>query len=280
MKCKLKKRHELISDYLMGELPEDEARAFEEHYFHCEACFKELKIAEDAINIIAKDGKAIFESAAHQPLTEAKGKSYQKKDSKNIIRNILFPNLSLSQRWGIAFAAMAVTILVLFLTLRSDQEILNDKVISKDEVTFPEDQNDHLIKDTMTQKDKSQINNDFAELTGPSFKPVPYLEGWITENVRSQNDIIDTVFSPAIGKKFYGGKINFRWMLNKTSTEIIIKIMNNSEEVIFMSAPDKDQVPNYNVQAAPEIFKKAGIYYWRIEDENEVLYVGKFYYLK
>ena len=70
MKCKLKNRHELISDYLMGELPEDEARAFEEHYFHCETCFKELKNAEDAITIIAKDGKTIFESATHQLLAE------------------------------------------------------------------------------------------------------------------------------------------------------------------------------------------------------------------
>ena len=70
MECKIKNRHELISNYLLGELPEDEVKAFEEHYFQCETCFKELKIAEDAVNLIEKDGKAIFEPEAHQPLAE------------------------------------------------------------------------------------------------------------------------------------------------------------------------------------------------------------------
>ena len=136
-------------------------------------------------------------------------KSSEDKDSKNIIRNILFHNLSLPQRWGIAFAALAVIVLVLFLTFRNDREVLNEKVISKGEETFPEDQNDSLTKDTIIEKDNSNFKNDFAELTGPSFKPVPYLEEWITENVRSENDIIDTVFSPGIGEKFYDRKITF-----------------------------------------------------------------------
>ena len=270
MECKLKNRNELITRYLFGELPEDETKNFEEHYFQCKTCFKELKIAEDAINIIAKDGKAILNS----------GKSYENKDSRNIIHKLIFPGLSLPKRWGIAFAALAVIVLVLFLTFRNDREVLNEKVISKGEETFPEGQNDSLTKDTITEKDKSQIKNEFAELTGPSFKPAPYLEEWIGENIRSQNDIIDTVFSPAIGEKFYDRKITFQWKMKETSAGITLKILNNLEKEIYTSVLDNNQSPEFTAQANPEIFNQSGLYYWRIENENEVLYVGKFYFLK
>ena len=280
MECKIKNRHKLIFDYLMEELPEDEARAFEEHYFQCETCFKELKISEDAVKLIAKDGKAIFEPEAHQPLAETEGKSYENKESRNIIHKLIFPGLSLPKRWEIAFAAVAVIVLVLFLTFRNDREVLNEKVISKGEETFPEGQNDSLTKDTKTEKDNSQIKNDVAELTGPSFKPVPYLEEWISENVRSQNDVIDKIFSPVIGEKFYDSKITFQWKMNKASTGIIIKIMNNLEKEIYSSTLGNSQTSEYKVQTDSEIFKQSGLYYWRIEDENEVLFVGKFYFLK
>jgi anti-sigma factor RsiW len=52
MECNLLNRDELISAYLTGELPDDDMRIFEEHYFQCYTCFRELKIAEDAATII------------------------------------------------------------------------------------------------------------------------------------------------------------------------------------------------------------------------------------
>jgi hypothetical protein len=279
MECKIKDRHKLISDYLMGELPDDDAKIFEEHYFQCETCFKELKIVEDAINIIAKEGITIFEPEAHQPLAEEGGKSSENKYSKNFIPKLIFPDLSPPKRWGIAFAAITVMVLALFLTLLNDQEVLNDKVITKNKETLPENQENPLAADTISEKDNSPFNNDFAELTGPAFKPVPYLEEWITENVRSVNNNIDTILSPGIGEKFQEKVIIFNWRMVEKEN-VSLKILTNLEEEIFTSNLDKNQLSNYTVQATPEIFKKAGLYYWRIEDENEVLFTGKFYFLK
>jgi len=279
MECKIKNRHKLISDYLMGELPDDDAKNFEEHYFQCETCFKELKIAEDAINLIEREGSAIFEPDAHQPLAETEGKSSENKDSKNIIHKLIFPDLSTPFRWGISFTFIAVLAIILFFLSQNKQGTINEKVITKEEEKFPEDQNDPLAKDTIIEKDNSHLKNDFAELTGPSFKTVPYLEEWITENVRSVNYNIDTVLSTGIGEKFQEKVIIFKWRMVEIEN-VSLKILTNLEEEIFTSTPTKNLLSSYTVQAAPEIFKKAGLYYWRIEDENEVLYVGKFYFLK
>jgi len=278
MECKIKNRHELISNYMMGELPDDEAKNFEEHYFHCETCFKELKIAEDAINIIAKEGPTIFKPDVHQPLVEAEDKSYKDKNLKNIIRKLIFPNLRTPFRWGIALTSTAVLAIIFFFLFQNKQTTKNEKVISKDEVIIPENQNP-LTADTLIKQIDSQNKNDFAVLTEPSFKPATYLEEWITENVRSDN-LIDSVFSPEIGEKFYNSNITFQWKMNKVLDGITIKIMNNLEKEIFKSTLDNDQYPKFTVQANPEIFKQTGLYYWRLEDEEEVLYVGKFYFLK
>ena len=279
MECKLKNRHVLISNYLMGDLPEDDAKNFEEHYFNCETCFKELKIAEDAINIIAKEGPTIFEPEVHQPLAESEDKSYKNKHSQNIIRKLIFPDLRTPFRRGIAFTFTAVLAIIFFFLFQNKQTTKNEKVISKDEVIIPENQNS-LTADTLIKQVDSQNKNDFAELTGTSFKPVTYLDEWVTENVRSENNIIDTVFSPGIEEKFYDSKITFQWKMNKVLEGITIKIMNNLEKEIFNSTLDNDQYPKFTIQANPEIFKQPGLYYWRLEDEEEVLYVGKFYFLK
>ena len=47
MECNLKNRQELMQRYITGELSEGDAKEFEEHYFQCEVCFKELRAMED-----------------------------------------------------------------------------------------------------------------------------------------------------------------------------------------------------------------------------------------
>ena len=57
-------------------------------------------------------------------------------------------------------------------------------------------------------------------------------------------------------------------------------IMNNDEDVIFSTRVSSDNFPEYSLSASQNDFKKSGLYYWRIEDEIEVLYLGKFYFIK
>jgi len=277
MECKIKDRHKLISDYLIGELPDDDAKVFEEHYFQCETCFKELKIAEDAINIIAKEGTTIFEPEAHQPLAETDDESSKHKSFGNITRRFTFPGISSPTRWGIALVTVAAVVaifLIIFIN-RDDQQVSADKIISRDE----ESQNDFQEPQLPNEEAISDEKDVLAELTGPAFKPQPYLEEWINENVRSGSEIIDTVFSPFVGEKFYNKEIIFKWKMNNDKPASF-KILSNVEQEIFIASPEQSQNLISTILVDPNVFKQSGLYYWRIEDENEVLYVGKFYFLK
>ena len=275
MECKLKNRHELISNYLMGELPDDEAKNFEEHYFQCETCFKELKIAEDAISLIRHEGPAILEPQTHQPMAETEDESSKHKNFGSIIQKFTFPGLSSPKRWGIAAAAIAVAITFLMIfTNRNDQEVFNNKITSRNKET-------PKAMDTLkeSRQKPEQVKDFLAELSGPDFEPEPYLEEWITENIRSDSKMIDTVFSPLIGEKFYNKEIIFRW--NMTNDNVVsLKILTNREEEVFNATADQTQFPLLKVRTGINAFKQSGLYYWRIEDENEVLFVGKFYFFK
>lgn len=266
MECKLKNRSELIGNYITGDLPEDEIKFFEEHYFQCEVCFKELKIAEEALNIIKNEGPDILNVI--KPVSSSGTK-------RDTIRKFKLPGFSSPVKWGIAFTAIAaLLIFLLIFTRQNDQVILPDNIITED-TDNKNLQDEQLHNEELLQKDKDLI----AELTGPAFTPSPYFEEWITENVRAGSDKIEFVSSPETEEKFQDEDISFRWRM--ANEEIIsLKIMNNLEEEIFISKPDQSQFPDFNVKVSSKIFKQSGLYYWRIEDENEVLYVGKFYILK
>jgi len=260
MECKIKNRHELISNYLLGELPEQEAKAFEEHYFQCEICFKELKVAENAINLIEQEGSSIL----------SKDKSSYNK--KGILQRLTFPGLSSATRWGIAAVVVVIIIiLILIPTANKNPDEIDNEIAVKDTLSK---------KETLSNKEQVPQKDFAAELSGLAFKPNSYQEEWIKENIRSVNDNIDTVFSPGIGEKFYNGNIIFEWKMNEPSNGIYLKIMSNLEKEIYISDLAKSPKEDYSIKVPQEIFKESGLYYWHIEDENDVLYVGKFYFLR
>jgi len=60
MKCDIENRSQWIAAYLTGELSQAEMSEFEQHYFQCEACFQELKIGRDAVNLIEREGPEVL----------------------------------------------------------------------------------------------------------------------------------------------------------------------------------------------------------------------------
>lgn len=61
MECQFEKdRSRRIAAYLSGELSEEERTAFEEHYFECNECFSELKMATSAVRLIEREGLRAF----------------------------------------------------------------------------------------------------------------------------------------------------------------------------------------------------------------------------
>lgn len=57
LNCQYVEEHDLVSSYLAGRLSEDEAAAFEKHYFECERCWAEVKAGEE-IRAALKGGTA------------------------------------------------------------------------------------------------------------------------------------------------------------------------------------------------------------------------------
>lgn len=230
MECKLSKRHELIADYLTHELAEDESKAFEEHYLQCDACFQELRVAEDAMNLVEAQGPAVLGAS----------KTRWSKALKGIGQRFTFPHFQ--KRWAFltATAGAVATILIIFISLNHR---------------------------------KGQLH-----LSGPNFEPEPYLEEWVTESTRSGGEKIDAVLSPGIGEKFDGKEITFHWKMNE-KIPVSLKILSNHEQEIFTAKPDPAQFPLLTVRINTRILSGPGLYYWRLEDETNVLFVGKFYFL-
>jgi tetratricopeptide (TPR) repeat protein len=56
MDCARVAREEIVENYLLGRLPEEDRVAFEEHYFECEPCFDELRTMRAAREELARAG--------------------------------------------------------------------------------------------------------------------------------------------------------------------------------------------------------------------------------
>ena len=159
-------------------------------------------------------------------------------------RNLDYPKRKLGwqPRWGFAIASVSVVAVIGFIVLTN----LNE--------------------------------TDLDNLSGPSFAPEPYLEEWVTQSTRTSDEIIDSVLSPEPGEKLISGRITFQWtMLERIP--VSLKILSNLEEEIFTSTTELEQFPQFTIEVDTGIFKEAGLYYWRIEDEENVFFVGKFYFL-
>ncbi len=275
MECNLKNRQELMNRYITGELSEGDAKAFEEHYFQCEVCFRELRALEDAVNLIEDEGKLALDFK----------KPEQKTEKNNLIEKIFSTPDKVKLNWGVA-VSLIIIFAVLIITLPTNDENIVDKnnaaattkdssAIKNTPGTLKNPENEP-IKVNPPQKPVEE----FAEnLSGPEFKPNAYLEEWSTENVRSENENLDRVISPTAGEKFYNKEIRFNWIMNK-SEPLTLKILTNQEKEIYNKNLSQNNSSTLSVDVSPAIFEHSGLYYWKIEDENEVLYVGKFYLFK
>lgn len=69
--CSDKKLGQLLHDYELGLLPDDDNRRFEMHLYECDYCLEQVREFMDVSKFIARDrdSKAIIEEAASQPET-------------------------------------------------------------------------------------------------------------------------------------------------------------------------------------------------------------------
>ncbi len=267
MKCNITNRSDLIARYLSGELPEIEAVKFEEHYFQCELCFREFKLAEDSLEMIHSEGPEVFSGIKYSETV----------NNKFSLSRIL--SFKTSPGWRIALGVSSVVVLFIIAIFIFMQK--EEIQIAADHPPVITDQSEEPVNEQQAEIQKeieTAGKDDLALLDGPAFQPVPYLEEWMKDNVRNITNYLKDI-SPANGSKFFDEDITFKWSLI-TEEEISIVILDNLEKEILIVQPDQNQIPNYSIKVKSDSFKKSGLYYWRIEDENEILYIGKLIFVK
>jgi len=117
---------------------------------------------------------------------------------------------------------------------------------------------DEVKKKTPDKWEK--IKQVFAE----NFKPTPYLEEMLAYDVRSYSI---TVISPKIGEKITGN-ILFQW--KEVEEPVYLKILDNKGAELFSFIPEGFKFV-FTEKLDP------GLYYWKLESEDDLLYVGKIF---
>lgn len=103
------------------------------------------------------------------------------------------------------------------------------------------------------------------KIIAENFTPSPNLENLVNESYRAYSV---EVLSPENGRN-YSRAINFRWESDYVGP-FFLKILNNRENI----------VREFTVRENQFHFKEKlprGLYYWKLETEEELLYIGKFY---
>jgi hypothetical protein len=266
MECTVKNRNKLIAAYISGELTEEESVVFENHYFQCEICRNELKIAHAAVDMIEREGRTLL-SGVKKPVERP---GYKRLKS--------FSNVPVLVRMGIAFAGVAAIILLVLLMVRVGRDGIHETIVSDEETHPPAKEDRIVIEDTVPHEDVPYTTDIYAELTGPSFDHIQYFERWMTDNVRIGNDKIESILSPANDEIFRNEEVAFTWR-TAGEEQLLLKIINNREDTIYESEVEPAQDTLFTIRVPLETFPRSGLYYWRIEDETEVLFIGKFYYI-
>jgi hypothetical protein len=147
-----------------------------------------------------------------------------------------------------------------------------DDLVTDDIITYNENEvntgtdstgENIVIIDTVTV-------DSLKELYAANFEESENLEFLMGQNYRSTENLI--IISPSEGK-IIEEKILFHWNYNQDE-QLILLVLNNREDVLF----------KFNVKADEMMFNASdngldpGLYYWKLESEDDLLHLGKFVY--
>lgn len=274
MKCKLQNREQWIEDYVAGNLSAEAREHFDEHCFNCDACFNELRLREELIGLIRSEGQVLFADYLAQQKTEKIGilQSFKIK-----LDQFLWGR---NRRWIYATVAVgAVVILSFFIfknlairqkpTLAEKYPIDSTAIVQGQIDTLPVIPPDIVDQESApkppsTPSQKAKPDLDLSQAYAANFEPLAYYEGLIADVTRSA---AVEVRSPKINEKVRG-ELVFQWEIG-TDDAVQLKILNNRGKEIFNFTPAQNQF-RFAEKLMP------GLYYWKLETADELLYVGKF----
>lgn len=120
---------------------------------------------------------------------------------------------------------------------------------------------------TMGQTVESKSMNYVPSSKMENYLESPNIEGLMGSNFRSESV---KVTSPKNTDQYTKNeKITFKWDECNSTGSLFLKIIDNAEKTVFEGSVSKS--PYVLAKALP-----AGLYYWKLETEEDLLYVGKF----
>lgn len=126
--------------------------------------------------------------------------------------------------------------------------------------------NEPFMEEENNESPSEEHKNTQPELIAMDFTPSEELENQVGEIYRSDDIEID---GPLNEERFKTGQtISLRWS-NTNSDAIVIKVFDNRENLILLRNGAKSP---YRIGDL-----KPGLYYWKLETEDDLIHVGKFF---
>jgi len=267
---------DLIDRYLDGLLSEPEREDFEARCFRDDAFFMEVRererLRQKVAKVIQEEGAEIFGVAPARP--KIWGQLVEGCKRFFVFERPLVP------RWSYALATVSVVAIIgwgVYQNLKNNQESGAEAPLAVEQKESPISGETKEPTDFQPE-DSLQVEIGVEQLYAANFTPVPHLENWLEETTRSESAAIDSVYLPRRGEKIVAREIVLHWKMS-AKTPVSLRILSNVEKELFALAPDLTTFPDIKVLVPAEIFKEPGLYYWKIEDANDVLFVGKFIFL-
>ena len=265
MNCNFKDREAFIEKYLAKKLTESEQNLFEEHFFSCEECFSELETTKQMMEMVKEEGEVLFPEYNKK----REGEIGAKFKISDLINKIFPPKWYFHPSPGYAFIAAAVLIVgILFLNPSVD---LKNDTPPGEQFSITENDDPIQTDDSSNILEQAKIVNEIptAELDAANYIVSDNLEYLIDQGYRNNNII--KVLSPKDGITVTD-EILFKWV-SETEEQLYLKILNNEEDVLHKFTPKKNQVL-FNIT---ESKLDPGLYYWKLESDEELLQLGKFF---
>ncbi len=246
----------IIENYVLGRLDEEDELAFEEHILNCAECRQKCVHLQKIIE--ASESNLIAEN--------------------NIAHTTDNKKLKSVQRYTILLGTAAALILLLgtVFLIYNTRKLSNIAIIKEsvfDSIKISANNNTLDISDTL-QAEKEEIpeekpQNKHSEnqqklLIAEAYNTNPIFESAIEDQLRSNGISVDSPVNSAIYSR--NQEIKFVWQTDAV-LEPILLIRNNSGKTLF-----KENVQSAYVHKIDSL----GLYYWQLMDNDEIIYTGKF----